>query len=119
MLRTRKYIVLVVVLIILVSLNVLINFEKGELVDKQAVTFSKLFYKSNNKIINPHDYKYILNVDKDICMPSKKLTLLAMVTSASNHFENRKTIRKTWANAELFPGLHQSSRISFCLISFK
>jgi hypothetical protein len=42
-----------------------------------------------------------------------------MVTSASNHFENRKTIRKTWANAELFPGLHQSSNISFCLISFK
>jgi len=109
MLRARKYTVLVVVLIILVSLNVLINFEKGELVDKQAVTFSKLFYKSNNKIINPHDYKYILNVDKDICMPSKKLTLLAMVTSASNNFENRKAIRKTWANAELFPGLYQNT----------
>ncbi len=60
MLRARKYTVLVVVLIILVSLNVLINFEKGELVDKQAVTFSKLFYKSNNKIINPqHPYFFL------------------------------------------------------------
>ncbi len=89
MLSFRKYAVLVVALIILVSLNVLINFEKGELVDKQAASFSKQFYKSNNKIINSHNYKYILNVDKDICMPSKKLTLLAMVPSASNNFENQ------------------------------
>ena len=76
----------------LVSLNVLINIEKGELVD------------SNNKIINPHDYKIILNIDEDVYKSSQKLTLLAMVTSASHHFENRVAIRKTWAHSRLFPG---------------
>jgi len=66
--RIGKYTVFVVVLIIFASLNVSINFEKGELVDKQAVTFSKLFYKSNNKIINPHDYKYILKTKIFACL---------------------------------------------------
>ncbi len=77
------------------------------------MTFSKLLYKIKNKIINPHDYKDILNVNKDICMPSKKLTLLAMVTSSSNNFKNLVAIRKTLANAEFFPGLNQNTNIYF------
>ena len=32
-------------------------------------------------------------------------TLIALVTTATDHFERRMAIRQTWANTELFPGL--------------
>ncbi len=113
MFRTRKFTVLLTVLVIVVTLNVLINLEKGNTVESQTLYLSKIFFQESDKIINPHDYKYIINTSEDICTSSKNLTLVALVTSASYNFLNREAIRKTWADKQKFPGLKKKEKFFF------
>ncbi len=107
MYRTRKFYVFLTILVIIATLNVLIGL------GFQTLYLSKIYFQGSDKIINPHDYKYIINTSEDICTSSKNLTLVALVTSASYNFLNREAIRKTWADKQKFPGLKKKEKFFF------
>lgn len=60
-----------------------------------------------NKLINPHDFNYILNPKYKICGGdlNDDVLLLAMVPIAAYNFINRLIIRTTWTNKNISPRL--------------
>ena len=62
---------------------------------------------NNHTLPNPHEFVYLHNPDERVCEPrsAKALDLVAIVPSALENFDNRLTIRNTWANRLLFPQL--------------
>ena len=99
----RKYSILAFVLMLVISLSVLMNVKKNadSVLDETIQVFFKL--SNTNPIINPHEFKYILNPGKTVCENSGRIDLLMLVTSAAYNFDHRRIIRNTWANHTLFP----------------
>ena len=54
-----------------------------------------------NKIVNKHDFIYILNPEHKIC-GSESIFLLVYVHSAPVNFKRRLSIRETWARRSMF-----------------
>ena len=104
---SRKYLILLLVSILFISINILVNIDDSE--DKletrlDILSYTQFFSETERRVVNPHVYSYVLNVRKDI-YTQDKVTLLAVVTSATDNFEKRLAIRQTWANSELFPSI--------------
>ena len=79
----RKYSILAFVLMLVISLSVLMNVKKNadSVLDETIQVFFKL--SNTNPIINPHEFKYILNPGKTVCENSGRIDLLMLVTSAA------------------------------------
>jgi hypothetical protein len=63
-------------------------------------------FEIKEEIVNPHNFKYVLNPKKQICSEFNevnKLFLLVYVHSSSENFKHRETIRETWARRTIFP----------------
>ena len=89
--------IFVCLLLCFISIN-LIN-HKREIVN--------INYTPNNNtstLVNLWSYKFITNVALN---NGRNKTLIALVTTATDHFERRMTIRQTWANTERFPALEK------------
>ena len=61
-------------------------------------------YRLQNEIVNPHDFKYILNPGHQICSDdnSSKVYLLIYVHTAPDNYKRRLSIRETWAKRSMF-----------------
>ena len=55
----------------------------------------------HNKIVNRHDFEFILNPEYKICK-SESLFLLIYVHSAPGNLKRRLSIRETWAKRSMF-----------------
>ncbi|XP_053391646.1 beta-1,3-galactosyltransferase 1-like [Mercenaria mercenaria] len=71
------------------------------------------------RLINWTNPKYPMNVkfvleNKEICVFVKKLTVLVVVNSATNHYDRKQAIRKTWANDTHYAHLG-TARVLFLL----
>jgi hypothetical protein len=62
-----------------------------------------------NKVINPHNFQYLINAGSSICKTelndNNTILLLAMIPVSATSFERRLIIRTTWANRSMFPKL--------------
>jgi hypothetical protein len=58
-----------------------------------------------NKIVNPHNFNYILNPKHQVCRTDnhEKVFILAMVPIEPSLLKKRNEIRNTWANSHFFP----------------
>lgn len=79
------------------NINILNKFQSNE--DREIDLFQKL--------INPHDFKLILNPAESVCGQNKgeNLLLLAFIPISADKFKERQQIRKTWSNRTLFPSM--------------
>ena len=61
-------------------------------------------YRMQNEIVNPHDFKYILNPGHQICSVdnSGNVYLLIYVHTAPDNYKRRLSIRETWAKRSMF-----------------
>lgn len=77
--------------------------QKTEPVKKIAKNLLKLGSEQN--VVNPYNYKYILNPEYAVCGKNEgdNGTLLAMVHSSLKNFDKRFLIRSTWASKSIYP----------------
>lgn len=56
-------------------------------------------------VINPHDFKYMINPGRRICGHDngKNITLMAMIPISAESFSHRFIIRTTWASRSNYP----------------
>ena len=75
------------------------NYETTIINTKEA---EKLFF--HTKIINPHNFNYILNPGEHVCGKNKgtDLFLLAYVHTSPGNFKRRLAIRETWSKQNIF-----------------
>ena len=61
-------------------------------------------YRLQNEIVNPHDFKYILNPGHRICGLGQKpkVFLLIYVHTSPDNYKRRLSIRETWAKRSMF-----------------
>lgn len=61
----------------------------------------------DRKIVNRHDFNFILNPGREICYnnESKDLLVLIYVHSAPDNFKRRVAIRETWAKHSIFKNI--------------
>ena len=57
-----------------------------------------------NRVVNPHDFDYVLNPGNEICRPQdgKSIFVLVYVHSAPINFKRRLSLRETWARRSMF-----------------
>lgn len=70
------------------------------------------FQSYPQKLINHHNFKYILN-NKSICAGVEHLSYIIYVHTMPAHFERRRSLRETWGQANLF--IDHPSRLIFFL----
>lgn len=60
---------------------------------------------SSEKVINPHNFKYILNPEHELCNTTgnEDVFLFIYVHSAPSHFKKRQALRDTWLRRSMFP----------------
>ena len=63
------------------------------------------FSVNETHIINPHNYKYLINPTFEVCDDSSEILLIVGVLSAPNNSANRYAIRSTWSNKTQFPNM--------------
>lgn len=71
-----------------------------------SVSLKDKTYELKEKIVNPHNFKYLINPKDQICQgfnESNKLFLLVYVHCSSVNIKHRETIRETWARRSIFP----------------
>ena len=62
-------------------------------------------FKLQDKIVNPHDFSYILNPGHRICKTtdqSSEIFLLIYVHTSPSNFKRRLSLRETWARRSMF-----------------
>lgn len=101
-----NYVLLIFVLLIFISINIFINYPSNDDFSNQTTVYAHFstYVQTFQRIINPYQHKYILKPSVKICQSS--LVLLTLVSSLPENFSNRNSIRKSWANKELFPGMY-------------
>lgn len=58
----------------------------------------------SSSIVNPHDYKYLINPGESVCKnKGDEVFLLIYVHSSPKNLKNRMAIRETWSNHVSFP----------------
>ena len=104
--RNKSFKIFVCLLIFFITINLLIQIDHNSEI---AIKAKKCIWALSQEIIiftpslvNIWSYKYMTNVKLN---NDRNKTLIALVTTATDHFERRMAIRQTWANTELFPGL--------------
>lgn len=96
----------------LVTIIILINYiQNGKCTGNPK--YATYDFNVSKTIVNPHDFKYILNPGKDICGKDngKSVLLLIYVHTSPENFNQRQTIRETWGKRSMFP----NNRILFTM----
>lgn len=59
----------------------------------------------DNKIVNPHNFDFTINPGEKVCDENQgqNVLVLCMVAISVEKFEERQTIRQTWADQNVFP----------------
>lgn len=78
--------------LLILFLVILLIFQLNQIINKTEL------------IVNPHDYKILINSASSICNHNKgeNILLVALVEVSPTAFKERKIIRETWGNKNLF-----------------
>ena len=101
-----KYFIFLFVIIALFTVTFLLIIFLMSLIDKEDSDDEKINKVSIYRhIVNPHDFKYLLNPGKEFCSIQNKLFLLVYVHTAPENLKRRIAIRETWANPSIVPDI--------------